>query len=155
MLSAILHRFALPALFVLAAGGCLLDGGEDRRPEILPGRYRAEGDGTTVEYDFREDGSFAFRRTENGRETLTEAGAWEYRYVGPEERYLIESDVTRRDLGSDSLWRERTGLEYRYPIRASDSRTFHLDPGSSGMHGAMGLFLFFLGGSGHVVFHRQ
>jgi hypothetical protein len=91
----------------------------------------------------------------SGRPTLTETGRWEYRYVGPEERYLIESEVTRRDLGSDLVWRERENLHYQYRIEASSPRTFHLNPGEDNVHGAFVVLFLFFGGSGHVVFHRQ
>lgn len=145
---------ALLILLAMAACGCVLDRGGDRRPEILPGRYRAENGEIAAVYDFREDGSFTFERTESGRPTITETGRWEYRYVGPEERYLVESDVTRRDLGSDSVWHERTGLQYSYRIEASDSGEFHLNPGTGDMPGFL-VILSLLGGSNHVVFHRQ
>ncbi len=67
---------------------------------------------------------------------------------------MIESDVARRDLGSDSVWSERTGLRYSYRIEASDPREFHLNPG----YGDIPVILLIpslLSGSNHVVFHRQ
>lgn len=140
-------------LFAIMAWGCVLDRGEDRRPEILPGRYRASGDSDMVEYDFHADGSFSFVRTEAWKITITETGRWDYRYDGPDKRYLIESEVTRRDLGDDNTWFERQNLGFQYRIKASSSNEFHLDPGYQEGTGAIGLFSL-LFGSGDVVFHR-
>jgi hypothetical protein len=146
-----LRAFPLLAMVVV---GCVLDSGEERRPEILPGRYRAAQDSIVAEYEFHADGNFSFVRRVSGRPDLTETGKWEYRYVGPEERYLVESEVTRRDLGSDLVWRERENLGYQYRIEASSPRKFHLNPGDDDFHGGMLLIFLLFGGSGHVVFHR-
>lgn len=142
-------RFLLVFL-AITAWGCVLDRGEDRRPEILPGRYRASQDNVIAEYEFHGDGSFSFARYESGKTTLTETGRWEYRYDGPDKRYLIESEVTRRDLGIDSAWLERQNLGFQYRIKASSSNQFHLDPVSQESTGLLSLFL----GSGDVAFHR-
>lgn len=139
----------------MAVTGCVLDHGEARRPEILPGRYRATQDSVVAMYEFNTDGTFSFERAVSGRTTITETGRWEYRYVSPEERYLIESEVTRRDLGSDRVWRERNNLQYQYRIEASSPRTFHLNPGEYDLHGALVLLFLFSSGPDNVVFHRQ
>jgi hypothetical protein len=138
----------------MAAWGCVLDPGPERRPEILPGRYRASEGGIQLEYDFRSDGSFTFARTESGKTTVTGTGRWEYRYVGPDERYLIETAVTQRVLESDSAWHTSDKLDYKYRIPASSPEDFHLDPGSEGELPAFLMFFLFFTGSGHVVFHR-
>jgi hypothetical protein len=139
----------------LAFASCILDRGAERRSEILPGRYLAARDGVEAAYEFRADGSFDFTRTDAGIPTLAETGRWEYIYVGPDERYLAESQVTRRELGSDSAWHESQNPGYRYVIAASTRSEFHLLPDSDDP--LEGLFVLFLviEGPTHVVFRRQ
>jgi hypothetical protein len=144
----------LLVFFTLTACGCVLEHSEDRRPEIAPGRYVATNDDISVTYDFRSDSSFTFVRTVSGRQTITESGKWECRYHGPEDRFLVESEVIRKDFASDGTWIEKTGLQYNYRIVASSSKEFHLDPGATDLPGLFTLLLIFAG-SNHVVFIRQ
>jgi hypothetical protein len=146
-----------PLLLILplAFAACVLDRGEERRSEILPGRYLASRDGVEAEYDFRADGTFDFARTDAGVRTVTETGRWEYRYAGPEERYLVESEVTLREFGKDSAWHESQKPGYRYSIAASTRNGFHLLPGSDDFSGGLFVLFLVLEGPSYVVFRRQ
>ena len=50
----------------LAFAACVLDRGEERRAEILPGRYQATRDRIEAAYEFRADSTFDFTRTDAG-----------------------------------------------------------------------------------------
>ena len=145
----------LPTVLALLSA-CVLELGPERRPEIRPGLYIAELDSVRVEYEFHADGSFRFAHIIHRRPIITETGEWQYSYVDPQTRFLIEKNVTRRD-SSDGSWTERKGLQYKYRIEASKEDEFHLNPGGDTGGGGGGLifFLVFFGGSGNVVFHRQ
>jgi hypothetical protein len=78
---------------VIVLWGRVLDMGEDRRPEILPGRYLSSQDRERAEYDFHADGTFTFTRTESAVPTLIDSGLWEYDYDGPEKAVPVPEEL--------------------------------------------------------------
>ncbi len=143
------------SLGILVSGlfGCILDPGEERRSEVLPGKYQADNDVAVAIYDFHSDGTFEFKRFEGTKLTITEEGKWRYRYIDPDTRYLDEIEVTRKDLVSDDTWQTQENVNYSYAIFASSENEFVLNPGSGDGHGFFGLLMLFA--DTNVHFHRQ
>ncbi len=120
----------ISCLAFLGFFGCTLDSGENRRSEILPGRYQAANENGRAVYEFRSDGTFSFQRYDSAQLTITEEGKWLYRYLNPDTRYLDEIEVTRKDLASTGTWNTQDHLNYSYTIDASSEDEFVLNPGS-------------------------
>lgn len=139
-------------MMLIDLSGCILDPGEARRPEILPGRYQAESGSETAIYDFHSDGTFVFKRFESGLLTYTEEGMWSYRYVDPETRYLDEIEVTRKNLVAQVTSDTLKVAKFSYAIAASSKEEFVIKPS---LPDGLGIFVIFvLIADTNVHFHR-
>lgn len=146
-------NFLSLGFLLFGLSGCILNPGEERRPEILPGQYQTSSGTVLAVYDFRADGTFVFKRFEASQLTLTEEGKWQYRYVDPDTRYLDEIEVTRKDLISKDTWSTQENVNYSYAIVASSEKKFVLNPGSGDGHGFIALLTLFA--DSYVHFYRH
>lgn len=139
--------------FSLAISACVLDRGPERRSEILPGRYEANGNSNSIYAVFNADGSFTSERRNGGTVVWQDSGHWEYQYVDPEKRFLVESNVKTRYFNSDGTYRDTFQGTHSFLIKASSPDQYVLDyEGGGGGPGFLVLLSLFQ--NTYVTFNR-